>query len=172
MKNVIVDLDGTLALDHHRNHLLHIPCPETGDISLTEQGRNSHENCKKCHGAGKWHNWTEYFDLCHKDSPNYPVVYLVRLLKSMGHPVFILSGRSDVAKEKTLAWLDVNLIAYDEIKLRPAMCRTDDDELKIRWGQELSPPDQTLFVLEDRSRVVAAWRNAGYTCLQVAPGTF
>ena len=32
--------------------------------------------------------------------------------------------------------------------------------------------DDVAFILEDRSSVVKMWRDAGYTCLQVAEGDF
>jgi hypothetical protein len=56
--------------------------------------------------------------------------------------------------------------------LRGIEDRTQDDVLKLRWVEELGIKAKVLCIFEDRQRVVDAWRRAGYTCFQVAPGNF
>lgn len=143
-KLIIVDLDGTLADDTHRAHLLKDP-----------------ENRR----------WNEYFSLCHLDEPNYPIIQLLRnLWSACGYDVYILSGRSDTVRQQTEEWLNRHNVPYDLLQMREAEDRTQDDKLKLGWAEQWK--DKVLFVLEDRQRVVDAWREAGYTCLQVAPGKF
>lgn len=142
---VIVDLDGTLANDDHRVHLL--------------RGENA---------ANK--RWDEYFRLCGGDTVNHPIAQLVRLLYMSKKQIYIFSGRSDIVKAETEKWLMENNIPYEALIMRGKDDRTDDNELKIRWAERLR--DRIWIVLEDRNRVVKAWRDAGYTCLQVAEGNF
>jgi hypothetical protein len=165
VNNIIVDLDGTLALDAVRaKKHLHIPC--------YHHDSQEDANCPVCKGAGKWHRWDEYFAECDSDALCYPVY---RILQGLwrDHKIYILSGRSDVVRDKTVAWLNQHSIRYDQLVMRGADNREQDNVLKIRWAKELGlTPENTLFVLEDRARVVEAWRSAGYVCLQVAPGNF
>jgi len=89
------------------------------------------------------------------------------------YQIHIISGRSDTTWEKTKQWLWEHEVPYDTVNLREASDRTDDHVLKIQVAQKAGwTPDKVEFVLEDRQRVVDAWRDAGYTCFQVAPGNF
>jgi hypothetical protein len=141
---VIVDLDGTLALDEHRAH----------------------------HLDKKPRDWDTYFSLCSLDEPNYVIIQLVRTLKLCGKQIYILTGRIDRYKRDTEVWLDAHQVPYDHLMMRPADCRTEDFELKIGWLDDLGIRDRVWMVLEDRKRVVDAWRRQGLKCLQVADGNF
>lgn len=143
-KIVIVDLDGTLALDDGRA----VKYLRTGPIK----------------------DWDGYFAACDQDPCNEPVADLVRMLWRNGCDIHILSGRSESVREKTEAWLHRENIPYDFLIMRGETDRTQDDVLKIGWATDIR--DRVWFVLEDRARVVKSWREAGFTCLQVAPGEF
>lgn len=146
MKNIlIVDLDGTLAIDTAR----------------AEKYIRDPEN----------RQWEKYFEACYEDLPNTAVVELVRLLKNHKF-ICILSGRSDAVREVTEKWLSDHSIPYDLLYMRQKDDRTQDTELKLKWVESLGLKEDIWMVLEDRQRVVDAWRAAGYTTLQVAPGNF
>lgn len=156
MKNIIIcDIDGTLCSDGHRNHLLQNP------------------NNRK---------WDEYFDLCDQDPPVKAVIQVLRQFhgcqiydsNKIGHVyrVHLMTARVERIKQKTLDWLEQHDVPYDDITFRPTDSRVQDNVLKTLWADALGGPDRVLFVLEDRQRVVDAWRHAGYTCFQVAPGNF
>jgi alkanesulfonate monooxygenase SsuD/methylene tetrahydromethanopterin reductase-like flavin-dependent oxidoreductase (luciferase family) len=145
MKDVIIcDLDGTLALDEHR-----------AEKYLRQEPKD----------------WDSYFAACGEDEPNHPIIALLSSMEA-GYTVWILSGRSEAVREQTEEWLDKYGIYYDHLVMRPVDDRTQDTELKIKWANERKLKERTLFVIEDRQRVVDSWRAAGYTCLQVAPGNF
>lgn len=146
MKNIIIcDIDGTLCTDEHRNHLLADP------------------NNRK---------WDEYFDLCHLDPPVEAVIKCIQSMYAQGFDIHLMTARVDTVRMKTLDWLANHQVPYHSITFRPAESRVQDNVLKTMWAHELGGPDRVLFVLEDRQRVVDAWRQAGYTCFQVAPGNF
>jgi hypothetical protein len=142
---VVCDLDGTLALDEHRNHLLRGEGPR---------------------------RWDEYFALCGGDAPNHPIIQLLSILNHARKRIYIFSGRSDQVRATTVEWLDRHQIVYERLEMRRADSRTDDHVLKLQWVEALGIKDRIWLVLEDRNRVVAAWRDAGYPCLQVRPGDF
>lgn len=174
MKNVIVDLDGTLALDIHRNHLLNklcVMCEGGGAFIKGIEGKMKLVECSHCGGKGRTHDWKTYFSLVHTDIPNHDIIELVKTL-AQHYTILIFTGRISSTLTETVDWLTRHDVPYNKLIMRPDNNRIDDHILKIQWGLEQSPPDHTLFVLEDRGRVVDAWRKAKYTCLQVAPGDF
>jgi hypothetical protein len=143
---MICDLDGTLALDEHRAVHLHP------------------ENVR---------DWDKYYSLCHLDGLNEPVAEILRYFHS-DYTIYILSGRIQRTYVETLSWLQRHEVPFHYLQLRGDNDRTQDTELKINWARKdfLLTPENTLFVLEDRQRVVDAWRANGYTCLQVASNQF
>lgn len=144
---VICDLDGTLALDDGR--------------------------AERYLRQGNIKDWDGYYAACADDEPNQPVIDLLTvLMDSMKYDIWILSGRVERTREITEQWLNDYHVDYDYLIMRPTDCRTQDTELKLQWVQEYSLANRIAFVIEDRQRMVDAWRAAGFTTLQVAPGNF
>jgi phosphoserine phosphatase len=147
----IFDLDGTLALNEHRQHLLASAQPD---------------------------KWRRFFAACVDDVPNKPVIQTMQALAMMGQ-IFIWSGRSDEVASQTVKWLSTHVgMKPDEIRsitrMRPAADHRPDHELKLSWLNELSPVDRQrlVAVFDDCDSMVAMWRANGIACFQVAPGAF
>lgn len=171
MKDTIIcDLDGTIALDKHRNHFLH-PAHKEGCRRIPPDPLDERDLKSGC-TCGWKRDWDSYYDHCGSDEPNWPVITLLRRM-SIDHKVLILTGRIERTREVTVCWLDRHGVPRENMHMRATEDRTQDDKMKIDWAKEYTGgPESVLFVLEDRQRVVDAWRAAGYTCFQVAPGTF
>jgi len=148
-KVIIVDLDGTLAINKHRFHLI--------DKSL-----------------GNKVDWNSYFEACDEDSPNTSVIDTIKALKSTGYQVHIFSARGDVVRDKTIQWLKRYDVPYDNLTLRKMDSYTPDEELKKQWLLKYYPNYKTdvFCVFDDRNKVVDMWRSLGLTCFQVAEGNF
>jgi hypothetical protein len=185
---IICDVDGTLCTDEHRNHILQQPCPDChgAGYKIPEDGTTK---CRACWGSGCKRGsaeWDEYFSLCHLDPPVQAVIEVLKVFRGMSnvssemkvasldktYKIHLMTARVDTVARKTLQWLLENNVPYDSIRFRPADSRLQDNVLKTKWADELGGPERVLFVLEDRQRVVDAWRLAGYTCFQVAKGDF
>ena len=142
---VIVDLDGTIALNGHRENFVKQDPPD----------------------------WDAFFEACDGDSPNEPVIDTMQALYWIDpkeNEVIILSGRSDQVREKTVRWLERHVVQYHRLIMRPHGDHTPDDELKARFVDEYGlNPD---LVLDDRQKVVDMLRSLGIPCWQVAPGDF
>ena len=142
---LIVDLDGTLAINDHRQHFLE--------------------------GARK--DWKSFFAACDKDLPNTDVIDIVQRLAAPNHSlqplkVFILSGRINSLRDKTIAWLSHFVRFEYELTMRPIDDRSSDSDLKKRLAVEIGlTPENVLCVIDDRTSVVEMWRREGYTVLQV-----
>lgn len=150
----IFDLDGTLALTEHRQHIL--------DNKDDPQ------------------RWRKFFAACVDDKPNFPVIETMhRLAHDVFVDILIWSGRSEEVREQTVRWLADNTAFMTHhieamLRMRPAGDYTPDDDLKRQWLNELLPGDRKRLtaVFDDRDKVVAMWRAAGIACFQVAPGGF
>lgn len=93
---VIFDLDGTLANNEHRVHLL--PKPGEGD---------------------KVAHWTAFNKACIGDSLIQPVATLYRLLVQCTE-LYIVTGRAEDARSETKEWLqNHSLYNYGALYMRP-----------------------------------------------------
>jgi phosphoglycolate phosphatase-like HAD superfamily hydrolase len=152
MKNVIFDLDGTIALIDDRRKL-----------STKDNGKI---------------DWDVFFnpDNINLEQPNNAVITILRLLKDAGNRIVILSGRSKVTKDATKVWLKKFDVPFDVLKMRPTsrdFMYMPDDQLKQMWLDKLfTNKDDIVCVFDDRQKVVDMWRDNGLTCMQVANGDF
>ena len=144
----IFDLDGTLSITGHRQHLLEGDSPD----------------------------WDAFFEACEYDDPNTPVINTLKTLRMSGADIYIWSGRSSAVRKKTYKWLydhDV-LDCVMDIKMRKDGDFTPDDELKKQWLNDLIERDEQRLVaiFDDRDKVVEMWRSQGIACFQVERGSF
>jgi len=152
MRNVIFDLDGTIALIDDRRKL-----------STKDNGKI---------------DWDVFFnpDNINLDQPNNAVITILRLLKDAGNRIVILSGRSKATKDATKVWLKKFDVPFDVLKMRPTsrdFMYMPDDQLKQMWLNQLFPDKNDIVcIFDDRQKVVDMWRNNGLTCMQVANGDF
>lgn len=148
MNCVIFDVDGTLA---------HFDAERLGHL---------------VHGIEK--QW----DAFHRemaDSPAIePVVRLLRHLRAQGERIVICSGRPQGWQHHTEAWLHRQGIPFDAVYLRhDHEDLLPDPEVKANALARIRADGfDPWLVVDDRSSVVAYWREAGLTCLQCAPGDF
>lgn len=118
-------------------------------------------------GPFDWHRVGE-------DTPNDPVVSIVRALVRDGHRMIYVSGRMEQCRTATIAWLNGCLIDAIHLHMRPDDDYRPDDVLKREiYEKEIRDRYEIVGVIDDRARVVRMWRDElGLTCIQVAPGEF
>jgi len=116
------------------------------------------------------YTWSEV----HLDTPNHPVVAVVRAIAASGVGVVYLSGRDASCRQVTQTWLDEHVGVPGQLLIRPQGAKRKDHIVKRElFEQHIAGSLQVLCVLDDRQQVVDMWRDeAGLTCLQVAPGNF
>ena len=139
---VVFDLDGTLALNEHREHFL----------------------------TGEAKDWRGFYAACDGDDPCAPLVRLCHAMVDGGHRVEIWSGRSDEVADKTTTWLASHGLDGIPIRMRQAKDHQPDTKLKLSWLRDCDRKPDLIF--DDRASVVAMWREQGIVCAQVAPGNF
>lgn len=146
---IIVDLDGTLCDCSHRVH----------------------------HAQNK--QWDEFNAGIPEDKINPAVKWLCLQAAQNELEVILCTGRNEGNRAATLRWLlDQNCLLFTDVLLmRPKDDHTPDHELKLRligehFGSIEAAREKVLFTLDDRDRVVEAWRNAGFQCWQVQAGSY
>lgn len=144
----IFDLDGTLALTEHRQHLVQCEKPD----------------------------WRAFFAACVHDEPNWPVIDTLNAPRRSGADVVVWSGRSAEVQDETRNWLHRHVFGHDDFHLvmRREGDHQPDEQLKLGWLQSMFPANRRRLVaiFDDRDKVVAMWRANGVPCFQVAPGGF
>ncbi len=109
-----------------------------------------------------------------EDSPNPPVISVVRALDRAGHRIIYVSGRSEAARAGTSVWIAEHIgVAGEALLMRGADDVRPDQIVKRKlYERHVAPRYTVTAVLDDRAKVVAMWRRLGLTVLQVAEGDF
>jgi hypothetical protein len=147
---LVCDLDGTLADDRGRRHLLYdtAGAPWTGD--------------RRKDALAAYHS------RAFEDVPRLPLLYVLEDLSTQGWRVELWTARSAAYRELTRRWLDrIRTPGRDPLllRMRPIGDTADSRDLKTRWAREKGNwPD---MVIDDRRKCVDHWRSMGILCLQV-----
>ena len=146
--DVIVDVDGTLSNCEHRQHFV----------------------------RSKPRNWVAFNKTIFDDAVHHDIVWLVKVLHSVGCKIIICTARTSDLREVTQKWLNEKAGLkgiYDKIYMREEKDYRDDSIVKRELLDQIRADGyDPLMVLDDRDRVVKIWREAGLRCLQVADGNF
>lgn len=109
------------------------------------------------------------------DDVDEVIAEIVRMLMINDEPynIIVMSGRDEVCRPETEAWLADYAIPYDDLFMRPEGDMRKDNIVKAElFDKYVRDNYDVRFVLDDRQQVVDMWRDMGITCLQVAPGDF
>lgn len=102
------------------------------------------------------------------------IIDLIHILHNTGLQIIFVSGRSDICRNETIAWMQKHLsIQVDYLFMRKEGDRRKDDIVKYELLQrEVLPWFYVQYWIDDRDRVVRMVRDVGIRCLQVADGNF
>ena len=160
MATYIVDIDGTIADNQHRQWVL-------ADTTRPQV------------------NWELFFQLMVNDSPHLhmqQLLYDLTMADAYGHSqaqIIYVTGRPERFRAMTVAWLRHHHF--------PVPSKHDDEVLLIMRGDGDHRPDaiikrellgeirkqyEVTMAFDDRNSVVKMWRAAGIPCAQVAEGDF
>jgi predicted kinase len=109
-----------------------------------------------------------------EDSPNHAVIAAVRAMHAAGNAIVFCSGRDEVCRAETEAWLDLYVrVPYEGLFMRPAGDSRKDSIVKRQiFDAEIAHRWRVIGVFDDRRQVVRMWRALGLTVFQVAEGDF
>jgi len=141
-KDVICDLDGTLADIKHRLHFV----------------------------KGSVHkDWHAFFSDIPHDLPRSDVLDKVIELQKR-YNIVIVTGRPEDYKEVTLEWLHKFGIPYETIIMRRKGDTRNDDIIKKEILDTYFDKNKVELVIDDRPRVIRMWREEGLTVEDVGTG--
>lgn len=115
------------------------------------------------------------YEKCDTDLPHEPIIDIVKRYDADPEfTVIFVSGREDIAMEKTKVWIKDHIGKEpDLVYMRKEKdSRKDSIVKKEIYDAKIKPYYDVLFVLDDRDQVVKMWREEGLICLQVAEGNF
>ena len=109
-----------------------------------------------------------------EDSPNPPVIAVVRALHAAGYRVVFCTGRSEACRADTASWLAANVgVPYEALLMRAERDGRKDSVVKAElFDRHVRDRYRIVAVLDDRDQVVRMWRTMGLTVLQVGEGNF
>lgn len=114
-------------------------------------------------------DWDAYSLACYADKPIHGVIRLVRELADAGNRICIASGRAEVAAERTIKWLSMNHVRYDEICLRRSGDHRKNDEVKVSIVEALRARGERVWLaIDDNPNVGAALLHIGVPTVLVA----
>ncbi|MBN4075276.1 MAG: hypothetical protein COA71_03810 [SAR86 cluster bacterium] len=146
MKTILFDIDGTLADNWHRQHLVQAESPD----------------------------WDSFFEMMSEDSQNVPVVELFKALQeSQKYRIILVSARPERYRIQTESWLDSHDIVSEHLYMREDGDRRPDFKVKKDMLDKiLEDKHDIIFVVDDRTQTVKMWRENNITCLQCADHDF
>jgi hypothetical protein len=141
---IIVDLDGTLANCDHRRHFVD--------------------------GTHEKQDWRSFYESMRTDTIN---VWCRKIMSNFFN--ILVSGRPEEYRGHTLDWLEQNsvYVPSKHLFMRKTGDYRDDTIIKEEiYKEHIEPYYDILFVIDDRKKVVDAWRRLGLVALHCADGDF
>ena len=93
-----------------------------------------------------------------EDSPIVETVEIVKVLKASGYKIIFVSGREDICREDTVAWLNLHQISFDELFMRRQGDHRKDSVIKKEIFTNCIQNKYCIkFVLDDRKQVKRMW---------------
>jgi len=124
-------------------------------------------------------DWNGFFMAAEADKPIWEVITIIRGLHQIGQKIIMVTGRSDISKEITTAWLIKYRVPFDELYMRKEGDYQEDsvvkfellDQILVKYPQ-VKEQFRIAGVFEDRQQVVDMFRARGLRVFQVAKGKF
>lgn len=142
---LVFDLDGTLADNRHREHLL----------------------------AGESPQWDAFFEACDQDKLVVPIANIAQCMWVHGHRIVVLTGRPESVRNKTSMWLTDNGVPYHKLLMRPDGDYRPSTDLKRALLQENVIrhllPDEAVVAIDNDEKDCAMYRELGCVSLLVGP---
>jgi hypothetical protein len=115
--------------------------------------------------------WEEYYEAGKDDKPIHFVVDMLRVMSLAGHEIIANTGRPERWRFQTNRWLIDNNVPVDKVFMRAEWDHRPSNIVKIEaiTSRKIGL-DCIGFVLEDRERDAAAYRELGLNVMLVSKG--
>lgn len=119
--------------------------------------------------------WEEFHEASMECPANEPMVSFFNALQEMGYECIILTGKPDSFYQRTVSLLAGMGVYPEAIGMRPKDNSQSDTQLKVakmeaRYG--LNWQERVAFAVDDRDKMIEAWRAEGIMALQCAQSLY
>lgn len=139
--------------------------PNLEDVVIFDiDGTLSHVNGKR-----------DYFDWDKVDRDDLDTIVFdaYKAYKDAGNKIYVVTGRSEEAREKTELWLDFYGITYEKLLMRKADDYRPDNIVKMEiFNTHIKGKCNVKVIFEDRQKIINMWRNLGLKVFQVSKGDY
>jgi len=139
-KNIVIcDIDGTVANNDHRQHLL--------------------KNFK---------DWDKFFSQLHLDKPIYEIIDKVKEFKKNGKEIIFMTGRPKRYQEETEKWLqryfkfEFKIVLRDDDDLRNKL------EVKEELLNKNIDVERVYCFIENDTQLSLLWNRLGFSVIEVS----
>jgi phosphoglycolate phosphatase-like HAD superfamily hydrolase len=134
-------------------------------------------NCEHRVALARAKQWDAFHQACVDDPPHLAEVMIALAWAASGGRVAYNTGRTEPYRSQTRVWLQQQGLPQGLLFMRAEGDRRPSTVAKREQLQQLEADflakgDQIAFIMEDQDKLVALWRELGYTCLQPRPGAF
>ena len=89
----------------------------------------------------------------------------VKIHKSIGRKIIVVSGRDSVCRDKTIEWFNFYNIEFDELFMRPENNWDKDTTIKKKiFNEQIKDKYNVVSVFDDRISVCKMWTELGLFC--------
>ena len=124
-------------------------------------------------------DWDAFFMEAAEDQPIWEVITIIRGLRDVGQRILMVTGRSEISRVITEAWLKKYRVPFDELYMRTKDDHREDNVVKSELLDKILtkyPQVKDQFkiagVFEDQQQVVDMYRARGLRVFQVVKGDF
>lgn len=115
--------------------------------------------------------WDAFNMACDKDTPLRDTLAMVDAMYHAGHIPLFVTGRNDVAEDRSHTWLENHLDWYERGKFVFEMREVNDCgfpvDVKVHKIEKLAEKYDILFAIDDDPKICSALRQKGISCWQV-----
>lgn len=116
-----------------------------------------------------WGDWDAFHPATFECPPREGIVNLARRCQLIAK-VAVVTGKPEAYRARMLNWLSLHGLIPEVVLMRPDYSGLPDAQLKPELVREWAGTlDHVICAVEDRDKMVDAWRAEGVTCLQAAP---
>ena len=120
------------------------------------------------HSSGRnYFDWSRVLE----DDCDPVISDLCRLMHKQGKRIIVVTGRDEVCRDATMAWLEKHAIPYDLLLMRPQNSIKKDYEVKqMLYHEHIRNKYDIWFVVEDRPCCVRMYQFLGLKVFNVGLG--
>jgi acid phosphatase class B len=105
--------------------------------------------------------------LCNLDTPIQHVVAITHEYRKNGYEIWLMTGRAESCKDKTIQSMKDHGVEYDFLKMRSKDVFIPDYVLKPAWISKYIGKERVEVIYDDTDNVIEGFRKKGLNVIDV-----